>query len=404
MKRIIVFLLSLSLLTATAYAADIYDMDSDIEDIPASVFEETEPAASVLEISISAPSAILIEKETGTVIFEKNADERCEPASVTKVMTILLIVEALESGSLSLDDTVTVSAYAAGMGGSQIYLEEGEQMSVHEMLKSIVVASANDAAVAMAEHLSGTEEAFVGRMNERAAELGMTNTLFLNCSGLLDQPEHLTTSRDVAIMSRELISHDMIKEYCKIWMDTVRGGEFGINNTNKLIYYYPGSTGLKTGFTKRAGYSLAATASRDGVEYIAVVMHCDTSVNRFESSKTLLSFAFANYTLLDTYPEEALAPVRVFLGEAKYVQPVPAVSTPLLIKKSQLSAISKTVSVESEISAPVVKGEALGVLTISDGDTVLAEIPLVAEEAVSRLTWGKIFLRMLEVIYLDYRE
>ncbi|MCD7769898.1 MAG: D-alanyl-D-alanine carboxypeptidase, partial [Oscillospiraceae bacterium] len=241
----------------------------------------TEPALAVEklegdDITISSPYAVLMESSTGQVIYEKESHEHCSPASVTKVMTMLLVVEAVEAGNISLDTVVTASANAASMGGSQIWLEQGEQMTVGEMLKCVAVVSANDCAVALAELVSGTEEAFVQRMNQRAAELGMEDTHFTNCTGLLDDDEHYTSAYDIALMSRALISHDMIKDYTTIWMDTIRDGEFGLSNTNKLIYYYDGATGLKTGFTSKAMYCLAATAERDGVEYIAVVLHADT--------------------------------------------------------------------------------------------------------------------------------
>jgi D-alanyl-D-alanine carboxypeptidase (penicillin-binding protein 5/6) len=340
-----------------------------------------------------------MEKETGTVIYEKNADERLEPASVTKVMTILLIVEAIEAGTIAMEDAVTVSAYAASMGGSQIFLEEGEQMTVRDMLKSIVVSSANDAAVAMAEHLAGSESAFVQRMNSRAAELGMENTVFYNCTGLLDQPEHLTTARDVAIMSRELIRHDMIKEFTTIWMDTVRDGEFGLSSTNKLIYYYDGATGLKTGFTSSAGYCLSATAERDGVEYIAVVMHCDTSQNRFESAKVLLSYGFANYTLVSTAPDSALAPIAVSMGETESVQPEVQGDGWLLMEKSRAGSVKKAVEISGALDAPVTQGQTVGSLTISDDTGELAVLPIVAGSAVGRLTWGEIFIKLLKLTF-----
>lgn len=225
------------------------------------------------ELKISAPSAILMERSTGTVLYEKNADEHMSPASVTKIMTLLLIMEQLDSGQLATSDIVTASAHASSMGGSQIWLKEGEQMSVDEMLKCIAVNSANDCAVAMAEHISGSEEAFTKRMNDRAKELGMDNTQFLNCTGLTDDPGHYTTARDIACMSRALLAHPRIREYTTIWMDTVRGGRFSLANTNKLIHAYPGATGLKTGYTQQAMHCLSASAERDGVEYIAVVLH-----------------------------------------------------------------------------------------------------------------------------------
>ncbi|MBQ4382526.1 MAG: D-alanyl-D-alanine carboxypeptidase, partial [Oscillospiraceae bacterium] len=260
--------------------------------------------ASVSDLEIAAPSAILVERETGAVIYEKNAHDRLAPASVTKVMTLLLLAEAIDRGDLKMEDTVTCSAAASSMGGSQVYLKEGEQLPVKELLKCVVVASANDAAVALAEHLAGTESAFVALMNRRAKELGMADTVFSNCTGLPAQSEHLSSAADIAAMARELLSHSWIKDFTTIWTDSIRDGQFGLTNTNKLIRFYPGATGLKTGYTDTAGHCLAASALRDGVEYIAVVLHCASSQERFESAKALLSFAFANYTLVPCLPDQ----------------------------------------------------------------------------------------------------
>ena len=249
--------------------------------------------AAAEDLELPAPSCILMEKQTGQVLYESNAHEKLRPASVTKVMTLLLVMEALESGSIGWDDTVTTSAAAAAKGGSQIYLEENEQLPLTEMLKSVVVSSANDCACALAEHVAGSEAAFVSRMNDRAAELGMTDTHFVNCTGLDDGPDadtHLTTAYDIALMSRALLQHDEIKQYTTIWMDTVRNGQFGLSNTNKLVRFYDGTTGLKTGYTSQAGYCLSASAERGGMELIAVVMHCKSSVDRFESAKALLNY------------------------------------------------------------------------------------------------------------------
>ena len=395
MKKLLSLLLILPLIVPTALAAgDFLDFTDDAE-VDAAVFEEVPSDA----LTISSPSAILIEKTTGTVIYEKNADERMEPASVTKVMTILLIVEAIESGGISLDDAVPVSAYAASMGGSQIFLEEGERMSVREMLKSIVVASANDAAVAMAEYLAGSESAFAARMNARASELGMKNTTFKNCTGLLDDTEHLTTARDIALMSRELISHDMIKEYTTIWMDTVRGGQFGLTNTNKLVRFYDGATGLKTGFTSRSMYCLSATAERGGVEYIAVILHGATSAERFEDAKTLLNYAFANCALISASPDEPLPPVRVKLGSAKTVQPVIEGCGSILADKAAASAAEKTVEMEETVTAPVSAGQKLGTLTVTSGGKVLGVFDITAGDAVERLTWAEIFAGLLRFVF-----
>ena len=402
MKKLMIFVLIAAFLITPVSAADTssaYLEEDDTEQVEASVFEEDAAAVTAENLEISAPSAILMEKETGTVIYEKNADEQLEPASVTKVMTILLIVEALEAGTIGLDDMVAVSAHAASMGGSQVYLEEGETMSVHELLKCIVVASANDAAVAMAEYVSGSESVFVAKMNERAGELGMTNTYFTNCTGLLDDSTHVTTARDVALMSRELIRHDMIKEYSTIWMDTIRNGEFGLSNTNKLIYYYDGATGLKTGFTRSSMYCLSATAERDGVEYIAVVMHADTTADRFESAKTLLSYAFANYALVSAVPDEVLLPVAVVLGKVDYVQPVLEKEEKILIEKNAASDVTKSVELAESLTAPVTAGQQIGTLTVSLGSSELGSFPIVAGDDVDRLTWGDIFYRMLRIMF-----
>lgn len=406
MKKLLSICLAVILLFAasvTALAEDsvtAFLTEDDNEAVDASIFEDEQPIASLAELNILAPSAILLEKETGKVVYEKNADEKLEPASVTKVMTLLLIVEAIESGKITQEDMVTASAYAASMGGSQIFMEEGEQMSVKDMLKSIVVASANDCAVAMAEALSGSESVFVSRMNARAQELGMTNTTFTNCTGLLDDRAHVTTARDISMMSRELIRHDMIKEFTTIWMDTVRGGAFGLNNTNKLIYYYQGATGLKTGFTSRSMYCLSATAERDGVEYIAVVMHAETSADRFESAKTLLSYAFANYKLISVYPDNALLPVRVELGKVSYVQPVIQGGDKLLTEKDVVPMVTKVVEVVEKVQAPINAGDELGALVVKNGDIILGEYPIVAGDSVGRMNWGDIFVGFLKLLFL----
>ncbi len=397
MKRTICFLLTLLLLSGSVFAAESeFEFETDSGEVDVAIFEEAEETVATSGIDVSAPSAILIEKETGQVLFEKNADSPMQPASVTKVMTILLIVEAVENGSITLDDNVTVSAYAASMGGSQVFLEENETMIVKDMLKSIVVSSANDAAVAMAEHLAGAESAFVTLMNQRAAELGMENTTFCNCTGLLDQPEHLTTARDIAIMSRELIRHDWIKEYTTIWMDTIRNGEFGLSNTNKLVRYYEGATGLKTGFTSQARYCLSATAERDGVEYIAAVMGCDTSIDRFESAKTLLSYGFSNYTLISPEPDQVLVPISVKMGKNDTVQPELGSAEKLLISKTQASLITKETELADILKAPVLEGDVLGTLKIKAGEELLTEIPIVAGHSVDKLSLGEIFLALVK--------
>lgn len=358
------------------------------------------PAAAITPsdgsaLSVSAPSAILMEKRTGEVLYEKNAYEHLAPASVTKVMTMLLVVEAVDSGALSLDEPVTASAHAAGMGGSQIWLEEGETMSVGEMLKCVTVVSANDCCVALAEHMAGSEAAFVASMNRRAEELRLKDTHFTSCSGLSDSDEHYSCAHDLAVISRELISHDVIKQYTTIWMDSIRNGAFGLSNTNKLIFYYPGATGLKTGFTSKAMYCLAATAERDGVEYVAVVLHAQTSAERFESAKALLNHAFACYTLVSPAPPQALAPVAVTLGAQDAVQPVLPSDAAILIEKASEGKLRYEAELPERLDAPVAQGQALGTLRVYLGDTLLQTLPLCAEHAVARLNLWQRFTMFL---------
>lgn len=354
--------------------------------------------AQAAEVEIAAPSAILIDAATGTVLYEKNADERLAPASVTKVMTLLLVMEALQQGKISWDDKVTASETAAGKGGSQVYLEVGEQMSMDEMLKSVVVSSANDCATALAEHVAGSESAFVEQMNARACDLGMKNTHFVNCTGLDDgenADEHLTTARDIALMSRELLTHDEIRNYTTIWTDTVRGGSFGLSNTNKLVRFYDGTTGLKTGFTSGAGYCLSASAERNGMELIAVVMHCTTSTERFSSAKALLDYGFANYALVTPDLDVVLDPIPVTLGTELTVTPVLSDPTPILVEKGLQASVTRTPITEEALTAPIAAGQTVGTLTVEANGTVLKEIPLIAPQAVEKLTYGDLFLRLL---------
>ena len=353
------------------------------------------------ELEIAAPSAILMERSTGTVLYEKNAHERLAPASVTKVMTLLLVMEALETGRISWDDTVTASDTAAAKGGSQVYLEPGEQMTMDEMLKSVVVSSANDCATALAEHIAGSEDAFVELMNQRAEELGMADTHFVNCTGLDDDPdasEHLTSAYDIALMSRELLKHDDIRKYTTIWMDTVRNGEFGLSNTNKLVRFYEGTTGLKTGYTSGAGHCLSASAMRDGVEYVAVVLHCANSNERFQSAKQLLDYGFANYALAEPDLETAIPEVPVVLGTTDTITPVPSDAAPLLIEKSRKNAVTTQVEVAEQVKAPVEAGQRLGTMTMQVDGEPLAAIPLVAPETVARKSWWDVTKELLRTV------
>ena len=355
-----------------------------------------------VDMQIPAKSALLMEMETGTVLYAANEHEALAPASVTKVMTLLLIMEAIDGGRIGWEDTVTASEEAAAKGGSQIYLKVGETMSVSDMVKAIAVSSANDCACAMAEHIAGSETAFVTMMNTRAKELGMENTNFVNCTGLDDEPDavdHKTSAYDIALMSRELMTkHPDIQKYTTIWMDTVRNGEFGLSNTNKLIRFYNGATGLKTGFTSGAGYCLSATAQRDELHLVAVVMGCATSKERLAACKQLLDYGFANYALVVPETQEDLV-VPVVLGKSDTVKALLSDSAPLLVDKGQRSAVTTQVELEPEVKAPVSKGQRLGTLTVRSGEQVLKEIPMVAADAVEKLSWwdifGKVFKRFV---------
>ncbi len=351
-----------------------------------------------VELPIRSEAALLMEKETGRVLYAKNEHEKLEPASVTKIMTLLLTMEAIDSGALAYDDMVTASDYASSMGGSQIFLAPGEQMTVEDLLKGVCVASGNDASVALAEHLAGVTELFVDRMNNRARELGMNDTHFVNCNGLPAEG-HLTSAWDIALMSRELIlRHPDIRRYTTIWMDTLRDGKSELSNTNKLIRFYDGATGLKTGSTSSAGYCISATAERDGMELIAVTLKADTSSDRFEDAKTLLNYGFSTYALIDAGGDVSLPPVAVGLGVADTVQPVlPQDGRSLLIERSQAADLERTVAMEESVEAPVTRGQELGQVTVTSGGTVLSIVPILAGEDVPRLTWWQTFLRLLRL-------
>lgn len=355
------------------------------------------------EMDVKGKSALLMDVATGTVLYEKNAHERLAPASVTKVMTLLLIMEAIDSGSLGWQDAVIASETAAAKGGSQIFLKVGETMTVEDLVKSIAVSSANDAACAMAEHLAGSEAAFVEKMNARAGELGMADTHFVNCTGLDDGPEageHRTSAYDIALMSRQLLkNHPDIKNYTTIWMDTVRNGTFGLSNTNKMVRFYPGCTGLKTGFTSGAGYCLSASAQKEGMELIAVVMGSETSQDRFGACKGMLDYGFANFALYTPVLQEG-ASVPVELGSAPSVAAVPARDGTLLIRRDQKQGIQSEVTLDAAVTAPVSQGQSLGMLTVRAGDSVLERIPLVAETSVPRLTWAQICWKILQRILM----
>ena len=353
---------------------------------------------------VNARAALLMEKSTGQVLYEANAHAPLELASVTKVMTMLLIMEALDAGTITKETMVPVSATAAGMGGSQVFLEPGEVQTVDTLLKCIAVASANDACVAMAEYLAGSESAFVEKMNARAAELGMEDTVFCNCTGLPAEGHH-SSAYDIALMSRELIlRHPDIRTYTTIWMDTLRDGDFQLANTNKLVRYYEGATGLKTGSTDAALYCLSATAEKEGMELIAVILGAPTSNDRFEGAKALLNYGFATYALVPVAPSEPLTPVPVTLGTAASVLPGLAQERQLLLPKGEAGKVTTTVDLPSALSAPVEAGQELGHLTVLVDGQAVEEIPLVAQEAVGKRSLWQVYGGLLAALFCGAGE
>ena len=357
------------------------------------------PAAAAQEdnmpLPLSSASALLMEKETGTVLLQQNAHQKLEPASVTKVMTLLLVMEAVDSGRLSLDESVPVSAHAAGMGGSQVYLKEGERLSVSDLIKCVAVVSGNDCAVALAERLSGSESAFVDQMNQKAQARGMEDTHFVNCTGL-PAPGHLTSAYDIALMSRQLLLHHPdIRQYTTIWTDSIRNGAFGLTNTNRLIRFYDGATGLKTGFTASAQYCMSAAAQRNGMELIAVVMKAPTTAQRFQDASCLLDYGFANYALLTPQPEGPLAPIDVLLGQSKTVQPQLQRECRLLVEKAQADQITTRIDLARDVQAPVDPGQTLGEFQVYVGEQLRDTVPIVAAQGVDRLSVPGLFSQLL---------
>jgi len=342
--------------------------------------------------SVQAPCALLMAGD-GTVIFEKNAHEKREPASVTKIMTMLLVMEALREGSISLEDVVTASDYACSLGGSQIWMRQGEQFTVRELLKCVAVASANDCATLLGEHIAGTEEGFVALMNKRAAELGMKNTHFANCCGL-PADGHLTTAYDIALMTCELLKHEEIFEYTTIWMDTIRGGTFRLTNTNKLLRSYDGINGMKTGYTSSAGYCISATAKREELQLIAVVMAESGIDARTKDVTAMLNYGFANYTMVQITPEQPIMTVPVKRGRADRVLCTAQVPGPILTEKSRAGLLTQSLQLKEELIAPVRAGDRAGELTIYCEDAEILRIPVVAAEDVEALALSDCFIRV----------
>ena len=359
----------------------------------------TDPTAE-LPFDVDALSAVLMDAETGEILYAKNPDEALPPASVTKIMTLLLVMEAIDSGQIQMSDTVSISENAASMGGSQVYLEPGEQMSVEDLLKSTVVSSANDAAVALGEFVAGSEEAFVRRMNERAAELGMEHTKFENATGLDDDTtSHLTSAEDIAIMSRELISHEKILEYTSIWMDTIRNGAFGLSNTNRLIRFYSGATGLKTGSTSKAKFCISATAKREGLHLIAVIMGSPTRDIRNAMATRLLDWGFANFAMYRNSGADA-GRVKVLGGVAEDCG-VMYGDYSRLMKKGSEKNVTYTVELPDTMAAPIAAGDVIGKIVYRCGDAVIDEGDVIATESVDKISFWGLFARMLHIFTIS---
>lgn len=397
-KRSAALILSFSLLGGiTGLAAHTVSSECDISDIAVPVTAQAQENDSA-PFDIDAKSAVLAEVNTKTVLYEKNSDEKLPPASITKIMSLLLIMEAIDSKRITLSDNISASEHASNMGGSQIWLEPGETMTVDELLKAAVIASANDATVALAEAVAGSEEEFVRLMNEKAKMLGMNNTQFKNCTGL-DAEGHYSSAADIAIMSCELIKHDLIKKYSTVWMDTLRNGESELVNTNKLVRFYSGTTGLKTGTTSSAGYCLSATAERDGTEFVAVIMCASASAERFSAAKKLLDHGFANYRYTciksDKDEYEALisnaADPTIMLKADKGFD--------LLLKKSSTGKITKEVKIDENITAPVKKGEKLGKIIISNDGVQIGAIDLLAKKDVGKINFKTVFSWLIKGIF-----
>lgn len=389
MKRILSFFLAVILVLPFGVLPSYADMGQAVN----TIVQKTDTG-----ITVNAQSALLMDATTGQVLFAANEHKRLYPASVTKIMPLLLVMEALDEGRISLTDTVTASPVAASKGGSQIWLKEGEQMTVDELLRATAIASANDACTALGEHLCGSEEAFVSRMNERAAELNMKNTHFVNCSGLDDDTtEHLTTAYDIALMSRQLLSHERIRTYTTVWTDTLRDGATELTNTNRLVRFYNGTTGLKTGTTSKAGYCLSASAERDGLHLIAVVLGAQTSEDRFEGAKALLNYGFANYETVTPSLEKVTIPeIEVIRGICDKLTPYVSDVLPVTIEKGEKEKIEFFTEISRSLQAPVEKNQHIGTVTAKIGDRVIGKYKLLVKAEVRKITLYDYILAFLK--------
>jgi len=376
--------------TATAQTESVSEVtvssECDISDINVPLSIDTATTKIGQTLDIKAKSAILMAPQTGEILYEANADEKLPPASITKIMSLLLVMEALDRGDFTLETQVSASEHACSMGGSQIWLEPGECMTVHELLKATVIASANDACVALGELIAGSEEAFVALMNQRANELGMNNTNFVNCTGL-DAKGHMTSAHDVAIMSCELIKHELIKDYSTVWMDSLRDGKSELVNTNKLVRFYKGTTGLKTGTTSTARYCLSASAERDGLSLVAVVLAGETSSDRFEGAKKMLDYGFANYSFAKIESELEETEIEISGGVAPTVKVKADGTVDMLLPKSAKKDIKRVAQWNNNISAPIKKGDVVGYVNVFSGEEQIGRIPLTAQNDVKKMTF-----------------
>lgn len=407
-KAVFAFLLCISLFVSLSVTSFADEMSSDraksgnvateyyTDDLTEEYAVETATIPMSSPPSIDAKSVILMEQSTGKILYENNANEKLPPASITKIMTMLLVSEALDDGRLKLSDIVTTSEHAASMGGSQIWLEPKETMTVEELLKAVAVGSANDASVALAEHIAGSEEGFVGMMNEKAQSLKMNNTIFKNACGL-DDEGHISSAKDVAIMSRELLKHNVIRKFTSIWMDSLRGGDTQLVNTNKLVRFYMGATGLKTGTTSRAGFCLSASAKRDNMELIAVVMDAKSSNDRFSGAKKLLDYGFANWKIMKpAFDKSQINEIEVKMGQKGSVNIRVDEPANELIKLNDKSKITTKIDIPESIEAPIVKGQKIGTLTVLNGKSKLSEYPIYATDDVKRTDFGFSLMNLMK--------
>ena len=400
MKRLIAsFLIIAGIFSFTASAESVtVSSECDISDLEVPLSDTVETSAIGTTLEIKAKSAVLLEPYTGEILYEQNADEQLPPASITKIMSLLLVMEALDRGDFTLETMVTASEHACSMGGSQIWLEPGETMTVDDLLRATVIASANDACVALGELVAGSEEGFVAIMNERAKELGMNSTTFKNCTGL-DAEGHITTAGDVAIMSGELIRHELIMDYSTVWMDSLRDGKSELVNTNKLVRFYKGTTGLKTGTTSTAKYCLSATAERDGLSLVAVVMAGETSNDRFEGAKKLLNYGFANYSFSEIKAELTEKTTEILKGEKNVLKVKADGTLSLLMPKSAKNSISRTVEWNEDLTAPIKKGQTVGYVNVYNGDENIGKIPITAGENIKKRDFMLSFCRIFNEIF-----